>query len=113
MIDIIKKLLLLVLLIVFVVDLQAQETVSLNGQWLMGEGRCYAQTVNVPGVHTDPTRMNSDTLWYKRTMTMPRGKWTHTTLLRDHKTTSMRSASLLRGHKTASMRSADIMQDNN
>ena len=44
-IDIIKKLLLLVLLIVFVVDLQAQETVSLNGQWLMGEGRCYAQTV--------------------------------------------------------------------
>lgn len=40
LIDIIKKLLLLVLLIVFVVDLQAQETVSLNGQWLMGEGRC-------------------------------------------------------------------------
>lgn len=39
LIDIIKKLLLLVLLIVFVVDLQAQETVSLNGQWLMGEGR--------------------------------------------------------------------------
>lgn len=79
-IDIIKKLLLLVLLVVFVVDLQAQETVSLNGQWLMGEGRCYAQTVNVPGVHTDPTRMNSDTLWYKCTMTMPRGKWTHSTL---------------------------------
>ena len=53
-----------ILLVVLAVGLQAQELVSLNGQWLMGEGRCYAQTVNVPSVHTDPTRMNSDTLWY-------------------------------------------------
>ncbi len=69
-----------ILFVVLTASLQAQETISLNGQWLMGEGRKYTQTVTVPGVHTDPTKMNSDTLWYKRTMTMPRGKWTHATL---------------------------------
>lgn len=58
----------------------AQETISLNGQWLMGEGRNYVETVTVPGIHTDPTWMNNDTLWYKRTVTLPRGRWTHATL---------------------------------
>ena len=58
----------------------AQKTVSLNGQWLMGEGRRYTETVTVPGIHTDPTRMNNDTLWYKRTVTLPHGKWTYATL---------------------------------
>ena len=72
-----KKSLLLLLL---ATSLQAQETLSLNGQWLMGEGRNYTQMVVVPGIHSDPTRMNSDTLWYKRTITLPRGKWTHATL---------------------------------
>lgn len=67
-------------LLVLSAQLKAQETVSLNGQWLMGEGRSYGETVSVPGVHTDPKRMNSDTLWYKRTVTLPRGKWTYATL---------------------------------
>ena len=62
------------------IETTAQETISLNGQWLMGEGRSYEQTVKVPGVHTDPTQMNADTLWYKRTVTLPRGQWTHATL---------------------------------
>ncbi len=46
----------------------------------MGEGRKYTRQVTVPGIHTDPTRMNDDTLWYKRTVTLPIGSWKHATL---------------------------------
>ena len=58
----------------------AQQTVLLNGQWLMGESRIYTHEVTVPGIHTDPTKMNSDTLWYKRTVTLPKGNWKYATL---------------------------------
>ena len=70
----------IVLLITIALTSHAQTTHSLNGEWLMGEGRNYTQTATVPGVHTDPTQMNNDTLWYKRTVTLPRGQWTHATL---------------------------------
>mgnify|MGYP002623054679 CR=1 FL=1 len=59
---------------------RAQNTLVLNGPWLMGEGRIYSQTVSVPGIHTDPTQMNVDTLWYKRQVTLPHGKWKYATL---------------------------------
>ena len=70
----------LMMLVMVASHADAQETMSLNGQWLMGEGRDYRQTVTVPGIHTDPTLMNTDTLWYKRTVTLPQGKWTQATL---------------------------------
>ena len=59
---------------------QAQNTLVLNGLWLMGESRIYSQVVSVPGIHTNPTQMNADTLWYKREVTLPRGNWKYATL---------------------------------
>lgn len=57
-----------------------QESISLNGKWEMGEGRHYSQTVEVPGIHCDPTKMNNDTLWYRREVILPKGTWTYATL---------------------------------
>jgi beta-galactosidase len=61
-------------------SLSAQETISLNGKWMMGEKRSYKSEVMVPGIHCDPTKMNNDTLWYKREIVLPKGKWTYATL---------------------------------
>lgn len=61
-------------------SLHGQESISLNGKWLMGGKRNYASEVIVPGIHSDPTKMNNDTLWYKRVIVLPKGKWTHATL---------------------------------
>ncbi len=58
----------------------SQETMILNGQWEMGECRHYSQTVEVPGIHCDPTQMNNDTLWYRREVILPKGTWTYATL---------------------------------
>ncbi|MGE4434315.1 MAG: glycoside hydrolase family 2 TIM barrel-domain containing protein [Bacteroidales bacterium] len=68
------------LLALFALSLQAQESISLNGKWLMGEKRSYKSEVIVPGIHCDPTKMNNDTLWYKREVVLPKGKWTYATL---------------------------------
>ena len=69
------KRLLFALLLVLPLATWAQETICLNGEWQMGEGRRYEQKVEVPGIHCDPTRMNSDTLWYRREVTLPKGQW--------------------------------------
>lgn len=58
----------------------AQQTISLNGLWQMGEGRKYVNEVSVPGVHCDPTKMNADTLWYRRIVTLPEGDWKYAAL---------------------------------
>ena len=58
----------------------SQESMLLNGQWEMGECRHYFQTVEVPGIHCDPTKMNNDTLWYRRKVILPKGTWTYATL---------------------------------
>ena len=50
----------------------SQESMLLNGQWEMGECRHYSQTVEVPGIHCDPTQMNNDTLWYRREVILPK-----------------------------------------
>lgn len=63
-----------------VFSLRGQNTILLNGKWLMGGKRTYNSEVNVPGIHCDPTKMNTDTLWYKRIIVLPKGKWTHATL---------------------------------
>lgn len=75
-----RRRLLLFVLITLPAVLSAQQTISLNGQWLMGEGRKYQHTVTVPGIHTNPTRMDNDTLWYKRSVALPEGSWTQATL---------------------------------
>lgn len=58
----------------------AQETLLLNGEWQMGEGRNYQKTVDVPGIHCNPTEMNADTLWYRREVVLPKGNWKYATL---------------------------------
>lgn len=63
-----------------ILSLNAQESISLNGKWLMGERHTYTSEVNVPGIHCDPTKMNDDTLWYKRKIVLPDGNWTYATL---------------------------------
>ncbi len=70
----------LFLIILLPICLNAQEQISLNGTWQMGEKRNYHSVVEVPGVHTDPTKMNADTLWYRRTVVLPKGLWTYATL---------------------------------
>lgn len=54
--------------------------ISLNGTWEMGSGRKYDQKVTVPGIHTDPEKMNPEKLWYRREVTLPGGNWTCATL---------------------------------
>jgi hypothetical protein len=39
---------------------------SLNGLWEMGFSRNYTQTVRVPGIPNDPTKMADVALWYKK-----------------------------------------------
>lgn len=46
----------------------------------MGEGRNYTNEVVVPGIHTDPTKMNSEKLWYRREVYLPEGNWKYATL---------------------------------
>ncbi len=55
-------------------------TINLNGIWEMGSGRKYDQKVMVPGIHTDPARMNSEKLWYRREVVLPGGSWEYATL---------------------------------
>lgn len=54
--------------------------VSLNGVWEAGELRDYTLNVPVPGLATDPARMNDGALWYRRSVPLPAGDWTHATL---------------------------------
>ncbi len=73
----------LFVLVIMLLALQsavAQQTVSLDGIWQIGEGRKYVRDVSVPGVHCDPTKMNTDTLWYRRVVTLPKGDWKYATL---------------------------------
>jgi beta-galactosidase/beta-glucuronidase len=55
-------------------------TVSLNGSWEMGYARKYNGNVNVPGIHTDPSRMDPETLWYRKVINLPEGSWKYATL---------------------------------
>ena len=57
-----------------------QQTLRLDGIWQMGENRHYTREVRVPGIHCDPTQMNADTLWYRREVALPDGKWEYATL---------------------------------
>ncbi len=54
---------------------------SLDGEWEIGLERRYERTVQVPGLATDPAQMTEGTLWYRRTLELPGGNWTHATLV--------------------------------
>ncbi len=57
------------------------ETISLNGDWRVGEKRVYDRTVATPGVATDPAKMNAAPLWYARETTLPQGDWDSAVLM--------------------------------
>jgi beta-galactosidase len=57
------------------------QELSLDGDWELGPGRVYTRTVHVPGLATDPKKINEVPLWYRRTVRLPRGSWTHATLV--------------------------------
>jgi len=60
---------------------QSTYNINLNGKWDCGENRKYTREVNVPGLASDPTKMNANDLWYKRQVKLPNGDWTKATLL--------------------------------
>jgi hypothetical protein len=47
------------------------QEVSLDGEWELGPGRRYTRTVRVPGLATDPRKVNDAPLWYRRTVRLP------------------------------------------
>lgn len=55
--------------------------VCLNGKWDAGFDRVYTRAVEVPGLAADPAQITPGTLWYKKTITLPQGAWTHATLI--------------------------------
>jgi beta-galactosidase len=54
--------------------------ISLDGLWQAGIDRRYDRTLQVPGLAGDPGKPTAGTLWYKRTITLPTGRWTRATL---------------------------------
>ncbi len=53
----------------------------LDGSWEAGTNRSYDRVVQVPGLASDPGRINQATLWYKKEINLPPGKWSHATLI--------------------------------
>ena len=66
---------------VFAASLNETDDVSLNGEWQMGFSRNYTETVQVPGIANDPTRIVDEVLWYKKEVKLPAGDWKKATLL--------------------------------
>jgi hypothetical protein len=54
--------------------------ISLDGLWQAGSDRRYTFEAPVPGLASDPQKMNSGVLWYRREAQLPAGDWTHATL---------------------------------
>ncbi|MCL2649628.1 MAG: glycoside hydrolase [Candidatus Azobacteroides sp.] len=75
-----KRIQILILGLLIPFAIYSQERILLNGVWELGEGRVYNQKTNVPGIATDPAKMNEQTLWYKKEMILPKGNWTNATL---------------------------------
>ena len=55
-------------------------SLNLNGQWEMGYNHEYTSVVTVPGIHTDPSKMEPSVLWYRRAVELPEGDWKYATL---------------------------------
>jgi len=57
------------------------EEISLNGLWQFGINQEYVTDVTVPGLATNPAKIDTGVLWYKRTIQLPEEPWTHATLI--------------------------------
>ena len=55
-------------------------SVPLNGKWEAGFSRKYTKTVRVPGIPFDPSTIHEDCLWYRKVITLPKGRWSSATL---------------------------------
>jgi len=55
-------------------------SLNLDGEWQMGYDREYTRIVSVPGIHTDPSKMEPSVLWYRRVVELPGGDWKYATL---------------------------------
>ena len=55
-------------------------SVSLNGIWQTGFSRNYTATAQVPGIAIDPSKINTEKLWYKKEVVLPKGDWQYATL---------------------------------
>jgi beta-galactosidase len=53
---------------------------NLNGEWEMGYDRKYNKTVTVPGINTEPSKMDPSVLWFRRAVELPGGDWKYATL---------------------------------
>jgi len=76
----------IIYLFLFCISLQSQnleplpESLNLKGYWMMGHNQEYHEKVYVPGIHKDPTIIPNSKLWYKKEITLPKGKWNRITL---------------------------------
>jgi hypothetical protein len=59
---------------------QNQFAISLNGVWQTGFSRNYTSASTVPGIAIDPSKINTEKLWYKKTLVLPKGEWQYATL---------------------------------
>lgn len=79
----IARYILFFVLLFFVVQIgnaQNEMQISLNGKWLSGENQVYDREVDVPGIATDPSKVNKEKLWYKKVLFLPQGDWKYATL---------------------------------
>jgi len=60
---------------------QDAQEISLNGRWEIGYNRSYFGYCDVPGIATDPDKMNPEKLWFKRIVKLPDGQWQYATLI--------------------------------
>src|ERR1039458_10744856 len=61
-------------------EVRAGGELLLNGTWETGLDRNYAQLITVPGLAQSAEKISPGTLWYRRTVELPRGDWTEATL---------------------------------
>lgn len=50
--------------------------ICLNGIWEYGAGRIYSAKGQVPGIHYPTNAPATDTIWYRRLVSLPEGDWT-------------------------------------
>ena len=76
-----KKVWLLSLLISLTTAIHSQPmSINLNGQWERGINRQYDQMVSLPAITENAAEMTPGKLWYKRSITLPKGDWSQATL---------------------------------
>jgi hypothetical protein len=61
-------------------DGKAGGELLLNGTWQTGLDRNYTRQITVPGLVQNAEEMSPGTLWYRRTIELPKGDWTEATL---------------------------------